>query len=147
MAKHFAFILDGQVMSVYRDLPDATTPEAISAINASRIVECAADVEPGWAFDGTTWTARVRPPRRVIPALEFMDRVPKDKRAALRKFAAGDGPFAAATPQFVGEVADFLDRLRAAQDVRLDGEDLRSALVLLVGVGLLTQAESDALVA
>lgn len=49
MTKHYALVLDGQVVNVYRDLPDAATPESVSPVNAARLIECSRETEAGWA--------------------------------------------------------------------------------------------------
>lgn len=51
MAKHYALVLDGSVVNVYRDLPDDATPASVSAVNASRLVECGRDTEAGWRVE------------------------------------------------------------------------------------------------
>ena len=59
MAKHYALVLDGSVVNVYRDLSDDATPASVSAVNASRLVECARETEAGWRVENG---ALVAPP-------------------------------------------------------------------------------------
>jgi hypothetical protein len=59
MAKHFALILDGHVVNVYRDLPDSVTPEDVSPVNAPNLIECSRETEAGWRVEAG---ALVAPP-------------------------------------------------------------------------------------
>lgn len=78
--------------------------------------------------------ATKEPTVRVISTLEFMERIPKAKRVAIRQAARENA-----------DLDDWLDLLRAAQEVNLDDPRTVDGVAAMVAAGLLTQAEADGL--
>lgn len=74
------------------------------------------------------------PPSRTLTTLAFMERLPKEERIAIRQAAQTDA-----------NLADWLDLLRAAQEVDLDDPRTVEGVEAMVIAGLLTRAEADAL--
>jgi hypothetical protein len=81
---------------------------------------------------------RPAPQPRVVTALAFMERLSQAKRIAIRQAARQPG----------GEALDdWLDMLRAAQEVNLDDPRTQEGVHALLAFGLLTEAEAKALLA
>lgn len=87
-------------------------------------------------------TAPPPPPRiRVIRALAFRERLPEPRRRALTAAAV------ALAPQDGGQLLTFLLDQAAAQVTDLDHPQVQAGAAMLLGAGLITQEEHDALLA
>jgi hypothetical protein len=72
------------------------------------------------------------PQRRVVSALVFLDRLTQAERIAIRRAARANE-----------KLEDWLDMLRAAQEVDLDDPRTTGGMAAIVDAGLLTAARRD----
>lgn len=150
MAKSFALVMDGQVMNVWRGLPDDTAEADVSPVNNPFVHECPDDAQPGWLYDAEQ-NSYSAPPEvgtiRTITPMDFMLRIPQEKRIAIRKYADGQGALAAAVPDYCDVVGDFLDLLRTAREIEIDGQLVGQGLGLLQTIGLISAEDVTAITA
>jgi hypothetical protein len=54
MAKHFALVLDNEIVNIWRNRADTETAADVSPLNAAHLIEVADNVQPGWRVDPVT---------------------------------------------------------------------------------------------
>ena len=119
---------------------DGTAAVAITA-QAAAVALSATDTPDAWAamLAAVTPAPFVPPaPRRVVTALGFMERLTQAERIAIRAVARAPGGEA---------IEDWLDMLRAAQEVDLADPRTVAGVAAIVAAGLLTNARAAALLA
>lgn len=77
--KNYALVIAGEVQNVWRDVEGAAAE--ISPLNAARMIECAAEVEPGWRVDELNGS--IAPRVAIVPTVREMRR--REYFAVLRK--------------------------------------------------------------
>jgi hypothetical protein len=119
----FVIERDGLPYHVTRDSPEFVETQRAEASSP-------APLEPGPEIP--EWANALPPDRRVVPALAFLESLTPDERIAIR----------AAARENAG-LEDWLDMLRAAQEVDLDDTRTISGLNAMVNAGLLTRRRAD----
>ena len=118
-----------------------TTAAVVQTQESGAVLLSAADTPDAWAamLAALTPAPFVPPPvRRVVTALAFMERLTSAERIAMRAAARAPGAEA---------LEDWLDLLRAAQEVNLDDPRVAEGLGAFVAAGALTTQRAAELLA
>ena len=146
MAKNFAHVIDGEVINVYRGLPDDAKKTDVSRLNAAQLFVCPNRVEPGWSFDGERFSAPANSRRR-IPPEEFKRRFSQAQRRRIRAYSRNRGADATAFPLHVDDVDNFWDLVAAMSEVHLEAGETQNFLSLLEIVGIIDAADKERILA
>ncbi len=116
-----ALIVDGRVAQV--------AAESFPVSSSLAWVDCAADVSPGWSYEGGTFTAPVIPAEPVtFTPLEFIERFTTDEQAAISTAALANA-----------DLNLWLAKAMGAQEI--DPTDTRTVagMAALVAAGLISE--------